>query len=61
MPNKNVLLEVLVKKDALKYFCLDEEYDKVVNLINRKPITAVQWLEYNKRKIKNKLDRLKNR
>ena len=31
---------------------------EMLNLINRKPITAVQWLEYNKRKKKAKLDRL---
>ena len=39
---KRVFLEYLIQEDALKYFCLPEEYDKVVELINRKQITAKQ-------------------
>ena len=39
---KQVLLECLILEDALKYFCLDNEYDKIVELIERKQIQAKQ-------------------
>lgn len=31
---------------------------EILNLVNHKQITAVQWIEYNKRKAKKKLDKL---
>lgn len=31
---------------------------EVLNLVNRKPITAIQWVEYNKKKKKHKLEKL---
>ena len=34
---------------------------EMLNLVNRKPITAVQWLEYNKRKKKAKVDQLEKK
>ena len=39
---KNVLIEYLNQEDVLKYFCLDEEYDKVINLVNRKQFNSNQ-------------------
>ena len=53
---KNKLEE---KKKALdlKYKALLDSVN-VLNLVNRKPISAVQWLEYNKHKKSTKLEQL---
>ena len=47
------------QKKALdaKYAALIDSV-KILNLVNRKPITAVQWLEYNKHKKSTKLEKL---
>jgi len=47
------------QKKALdaKYAALIDSV-KILNLVNRKPITAVQWLEYNKRKKSSKIEQL---
>jgi chromosome segregation ATPase len=47
------------QKKALdaKYAALIDSV-KILNLVNRKPITAVQWLEYNKRKKSTKIEQL---
>jgi hypothetical protein len=47
------------QKKALdaKYAALMDSV-KILNLVNRKPITAVQWLEYNKHKKSTKLEKL---
>ena len=45
------------EKLNVKYKAMMDSVE-TLNLINRKPITAVQWLEYNKRKKKAKLDQL---
>lgn len=47
------------QKKALdaKYAALMDSV-KILNLVNRKPITAVQWLEYNKHKKSTKLEAL---
>ena len=37
---KQVLLEYLLQEDALKYFCYDDEYEKIIQLIERKQITS---------------------
>lgn len=47
------------QKEALnaKYKALMDSVN-VLNLVNRKPITAIQWLEYNKRKKSAKIEQL---
>ena len=46
---------------------LDKEYKalmdsvEILNLVNHKQITAVQWIEYNKRNVKKKLDKLESK
>ena len=46
---------------------LDSKYNalmdsvEVLNLVNHKPITAVQWIDYNKRKKKSSLDYLEKK
>ena len=53
-------LEQEKEKLNTKYKALMDSVE-MLNLVNRKPITAVQWLEYNKRKKKAKLDRLEKK
>ena len=50
------------QKKALdaKYAALMDSV-KILNLVNRKPITAVQWLEYNKHKKSTKLEKLEQK
>lgn len=51
-----------VEKAALdaKYKA-DADSVEVLNLVNHKPITAIQWIEYNKKKKKAKLDYLEKK
>ncbi len=44
----------------LKYKSLMDSVE-VLNLVNHKPITAVQWIDYNKRKKKAKLEQLERK
>lgn len=65
---KNLMAETYLKnkleqeKEKLntKYKAMMDSVE-MLNLVNRKPITAVQWLEYNKRKKKAKYDQLEKK
>ena len=56
---KNKLNQEKEKLNA-KYKAMMDSVE-ILNLVNRKPITAVQWLEYNKRKKKAKVDQLEKK
>lgn len=65
---KNLMAEAYLKnkleqekeKLNIKYKAMMDSVE-MLNLVNRKPITAVQWLEYNKRKKKAKYDQLEKK
>ena len=42
---KQVMLEYLIQEDALKYFCFDEDYEKITKIVERKQINSKILIE----------------